>query len=333
MSKPKSSPPTATRLLDHIRELQKRLLICFATLTASGIATYFFYQPILTILRTPLNAPLYYSSPAGNFCLIMKICFMGAITATMPVIVYNLASFVRPAFEKSLSTKRVLYTTALSALLAILGAIFAFTCVLPGSLQFFSGFQVNGLNALISADNYLKFVTNIIIIFVIIFQLPLVISFIDRIKPLQPQKLFKMEKWIILGSLIVALLTPFTYDLVTSLLIAVPIVALYNLSIVMILVRHRMVSRKSDRLTKKEITLQQESASMPTLDDQTYASLADELAELEKIRPVTIQRGIAMDIKQSNIRQKQIAPSALIQEEKTKPITFETNRHIHVFSE
>ncbi|NCQ54361.1 hypothetical protein COV88_03565 [Candidatus Saccharibacteria bacterium CG11_big_fil_rev_8_21_14_0_20_41_19] len=271
----------ATKLQDHIRELGMRLLVSVIAMVCAGVLVYLFYEPILNLLRSPLGAPLYYSSPAGSFAFVMKICFMGALTITIPVLVYNLIMFVRPAFSQALSTKRVYTTSFISSLLAIAGAAFAFYVILPESLKFFAGFQVSGLNALISADSYLGFITNIIITFVLVFQLPLLITFIDHIKPLKPKKLIGFEKWIILGSLVIALLAPFTYDLVTSLLIALPIVVLYNLSIVMVLIRRAQVARKARRAIHSVI-IQPVIAPELAVTELALENFADELISLDK---------------------------------------------------
>jgi len=276
----KQSNP-ATKLQDHIRELGMRLFVSAIAMVLAGVLVYLFYEPILNLLRSPLGAPLYYSSPAGSFAFVMKICFMGALTITIPVLVYNLIMFVRPAFSQSLSTKRVYTTSLISSMLAIAGAAFAFYIILPESLKFFAGFQVSGLSALISADSYLGFVTNIIITFVLVFQLPLLITFIDHIKPLKPKKLIGFEKWIILGSLVIALLAPFTYDLVTSLLIALPIVVLYNMSIVMVLVRHASVARKARRAIHSTLVMPVIAPEL-AVSELALENFADELISLEK---------------------------------------------------
>jgi sec-independent protein translocase protein TatC len=238
----------ATKLVDHIRELRKRFIISFLVLVLSGVVVYVFYAPLLDFLRSPLGSPLFYSSPAGSFSFVMKICFMGALAITIPVIVFNLLMFIRPAFSRLIPVKRVVTTSILSAFLALAGAAFGFYYIVPGSLRFFAGFQVSGLNALISADSYLGFVTNVIITFVLVFQLPLLIAFIDKVKPLRPRTLLAGEKWVILGSLGISVLVPFAFDLVTSLLIALPIVVLYNLAIVIVAYQHAAIRRKENKL-------------------------------------------------------------------------------------
>lgn len=310
-----------TTLYDHIRELQMRFFAVAATLAVAGVVVYAFYAPILAILSSPLHAPLYYSSPAGGFAFIMKICFTGGLIVAIPVLAYNLIMFVRPVFEKYLPMKTVFTTAFISTGLAMAGAMFAFYCILPESLTFFKGFDVSGLSALISADNYLGFVTNIIITFIIVFQIPLVISFIDKIKPLSPQRLLKFEKWIILGSLIVALIAPFTYDLVTSLLIALPIVALYNLSIIMIVVRHARLKRKDQSLVIKPVV----AVAPIVIEEKMVENFAEELVTFKKPQPypnivsrnpVSMSRG-AMEF---NIKAKPqpVQPAAWVIERKMR---------------
>jgi sec-independent protein translocase protein TatC len=321
-------PPTT--LYGHIRELQMRLLAVIIVLAVASVIVYAFYVPILTLLSSPLNAPLYYSSPAGGFAFVMKICFTGALIIAIPVLTYNLIMFVRPAFEQYLPKKRIYKTVGLSTILAVAGAIFAFYCILPGTLLFFKGFNVSGLSALISADNYLGFVTNIIIMFVIVFQIPLIIAFIDRIKPLLPRKLLKMEKWVILGSLIVALLAPFTYDLVTSLLIALPIIVLYNLSIVMVVVRHNRAAHRTRGIVHSTV-VKPAMLSELTLDDQIVASLADELVNLDKSMPrlVTAPSHTSMDIRrQVVIDPKTIKPADWVLERKLRRAAINSNTHV-----
>jgi len=299
-----SSQP-ATKLSHHIRELQIRLFVSIIALCLAGVVVYNFYEPILTLLRSPLDAPLYYSSPAGSFSFIMKICLMGSLAITIPVLVYNLIMFVRPAFEKFITRKRVYVTSASSAILAIAGAAFGFVFIIPGSLHFFAGFQVEGLSALISADSYLSLVTNVIITFMFVFQLPLLIAFIDSVKPLTPKSLLKMNKWVILGSLVVSLLVPFAFDLMTSLMIAAPIVVLYNLSIAVVALQHAHSARVTRAIARASNVRQIESlASTPvsnlSLDDQLVASFTDELShphESLPVLPATTSRRTSMDVR------------------------------------
>ena len=240
-------------LMDHVRELRTRIMVCAVILVIGGVVGYIFYEPILEWLRSPLGGDLYYSTPAGSFNFIIKVASMVGVLAAVPFFVYQLIMFVQPAFKKRLSRLRVFFYSIASVFLAATGAAFAFYVILPGALKFFAGFQVEGLSALIDANNYLNFVTNAIVTFIIVFQIPLLMIIIDRIKPIEPKKLLQMEKWVILGGLLVSLFVPFALDITTSLLIASPIILLYNISVVMIIVRHFLADRKKAlRLHKKK---------------------------------------------------------------------------------
>ena len=329
------SQPTTVN--DHIRELLLRLLVSAIAMAIAGTIVFFFYAPILAFISSPLGAPLYYNNPAGSFSFVMKICLTGALIVTIPILTYNLIMFVRPAFEKVLSMKRILITTGLSTLLAVSGAVFAFYCILPGTLKFFSDFQVSGLKALISADSYLSFITNLIIMFVLVFQIPLLIVFIDHIKPLKPITLIKKGKWVVVGSLILTIIQPFTYDLLTSLLIALPIIGLYYMSIVMVVMQHARAKHKENIAVHAVIA---KPVAVPmtgfALNEPAYNNLLTELSNLEKPRPIPVMpivqsRQSVMNIKKSNIRPQTVAPPAWVLERKAKQEKF--SKQVNVFSD
>ncbi|HEY8886056.1 MAG TPA: twin-arginine translocase subunit TatC [Candidatus Microsaccharimonas sp.] len=267
-------------LMDHIRELRTRIIVCAVVLIVGGVVGYLFYNPILEWLRSPLGTNLYYSTPAGSFNFVLKVSSMIGILAAVPFIIFQLIMFVQPVFKEKLSTPRIVFYTVASILLAVAGACFAFYGILPGALKFFAGFQVAGLSALIDANNYLNFVINAIVTFILVFQIPLLMVIIDRIKPISPKKLFAAEKYVVLGGLLVSLIVPFAMDITTCLLIASPIVILYNLSVGMIVIRH--FASRHQRVELPVITPL--TAEEIALDDQLvtefFASRTRKLPEL-----------------------------------------------------
>jgi len=268
----------------------------------------------------------------------MKICLTGALIITIPVLIFNLIMFIRPAFEKTLSMKRILITTMTSTVLAISGAAFAFYCILPGTLKFFHDFEVNGLKALISADSYLNFITSLIIMFVIVSQIPLLILFIDHINPIKPINLIKKGKWIITGSLIVTVIQPFTYDLVVSLMIALPIIALYYLSVGLVIMQHMREKNKKTKIARAIVLKPSfNPASEMVLDNLIYNYLLDELVKLEKPRPVsTLPSGHSvMEFRKTSNKPTKAKPvvavPAWVEERNAKREKF--SRQVPVFSD
>lgn len=248
----KKTTDEAITLLTHVRELQIRLLVTAVVLVGAGTVAYIYYGQILDILRAPLNAPLYYNSVSGSFAFVMKICMVAGIAVSVPLIIYNFIMFVRPAFLEVFTRKRVFFMTTGSFAAAAAGAVFAFVFVVPGALHFFSGFQVHGLHELISADSYLNFVINVLITFVLAFQLPIIVSLIDRLKPISARALWKGEKWALVGSVVIALIVPFAMDFVTQFLIALPIFVLYNLSFFVVLFQHSYSKKVAKKAVKVE---------------------------------------------------------------------------------
>ncbi|MCX6728289.1 MAG: twin-arginine translocase subunit TatC [Candidatus Saccharibacteria bacterium] len=337
---PNEKKPTTVN--DHIRELVVRLLVSLVVMGIAGTVVFFFYEPILAFLSSPLGAPLYYSNPAGSFSFVMKICLTGALIIAIPILIFNIIMFIKPAFEKTLSMKRILGTTAVSTFLAISGAAFAFYIILPGSLKFFKGFQVSGLHALISADSYLSFITNMIIMFVLVFQIPLLIIFVDHIKPLKPIDLVKKGKWVVIGAIILTIIQPFTYDVLTSLLIALPIIGLYYLSVVGVVMQHARERRKEKKAIHA-VVAKPAMASLPqmTVDDLLYESMLEELSNLEKPAPIPVRvqrtapivNNPTMDFKKPATQPKrtEVAIPAWVLERKARQQQF--SKQVNVFSD
>ena len=291
-------------LNDHLRELRTRLFACILTLVVTGTIIYFFYEPILKILSSSLGSKLYYNTPSGGFSFIMNICFTGALIITIPVIIFNIIMFVRPAFGEIITAKRVASLTLSSTLLAIAGTIFAFFCILPQTIAFFDGFQINGLSALIGVDNYLSFVNSLILVFAVVFQIPLLILFADTINPISIKSLLKMEKWVVIISIVVAIIAPFNYDLLSTVFVSLPIIVLYNLSILIVSMRHKSKEHKDDKKMYSSIINKTTKVSSPELevDSSTIDNFRHELAILKKANP-KIKSSQAMDVKIKSNRQ------------------------------
>lgn len=253
----------------HIAELRGRLTKVALLFILGACVGYGFHDYFIETLKQPLNEKIYYTSPAGGFNFVMKICLVFGLVVALPALVYNLIEFIRPAFKNKIKKRSVRLVSLLSLVLALAGGVFAFLVVVPMSLKFFQHFT-EGVTALLSANDYLSFVINCVISFMVIFQAPLIVLFIDHIKPLTPSKLFQYEKHVIVGSLAAALILPFTYDPMTQFLIAIPIIALYNLSILFIAINHAGRKRAARKNRKPAAAAKeyasQSSAKVPDLN-------------------------------------------------------------------
>lgn len=290
MAKKKHHSQPST-MLTHIKELRNRSLFVLTALIIGGFVGYYFFSEIVVWLTHPLGTSLYYTSPAGSFNFVMKVVAVTGVALALPVFIFQLISFLQPALARPIRPITLLSLTITSCLLAGAGAAFGFYLVLPGALRFFSGFQVEGLSALITADSYLGFVTNVLLIFMAAFQLPLILSIVDHVSPLTPLKLFKAQRWVILGALVISLFAPFALDVTTSLLVSLPIILLYNVAVLVVIVRHRQLRHRR----------QTEAALAADLDDHFFAEYLRERQRASAQELPLHSRGFAMEFKRSQL--------------------------------
>ena len=230
--------PTQT-FQQHVLELRHRVYWIFLAIVASGIIGYNLRLGIIRIISKPLGAPLYYNNPAGSFNFEIKVSLIVSLFIALPVIVYQLLRFVQPALPRKVSKKLVASVITSSFLLASIGIAFGYYVIVPLSLHFFARFSTEQLKPLISSDSYLSYLVNNLIVFAIVFQLPLLIYFINRIKPLKPKKLLHYQRYVIVGAFILALVLPFTYDPISQFVIALPVILLYYLSIIIVWISNK----------------------------------------------------------------------------------------------
>lgn len=227
----------------HLEELRRRLTVTAIVLCAGLMLGWAFQGPITRLLIRPLGDKLYYSSPTGGLDFIMSLSISLGIILALPVAVYNLLKFVEPAGTIRLA-RRGLRLLVISFLLASAGVAFAYFVSLPSALHFLKSFDALNVTPLIAAREYLTFVMTYLVAFAVIFQLPLIISFIDRIKPIKPSKLFKKQRWVIVASFVIAAFATPTPDPMNQTIMALPLIILFNISIVVVIVQHALTRKQ-----------------------------------------------------------------------------------------
>lgn len=238
--------PLKKTIAEHISELRIRLLWCIITLIIGGIIGYQYQDQIIRFLVKPLGQQLFYSSPTGGLDFLIKICvFFGCLLA-IPVIVYNLFRFIEPAIPGKVSYK-VWRVVIVSVLLAIAGASFAYFISLPAALYFLKNISSEQVTSLISAQEYFNFLMLYMGGFAALFQMPLIFSFINKVHPLSPKILIRKQRIVILVSFIIAaILTP-TPDPINQVLMATPIIGLYQTSVGVVWHDNKRISKKNRR--------------------------------------------------------------------------------------
>ena len=222
-------------VVEHLAELRRRLIICIAALIAGFIVAYIFSDHILVVLIAPIKRVL---SPEESLAILkvqeafvtrIKVAFMAAAIAAFPVIIRQVWAFVVPALKKK-EAKVGLTLVIASTVLFAAGILFAYFTILPYAFTFFLK-SAQGIAAPnISLAFYVNFCARILLAFGLVFQLPLVIVFLVRSGVVTLDQVKKARRYaIVIIFVAAAIVTP--PDALTQILMAIPLLALYELSI------------------------------------------------------------------------------------------------------
>lgn len=249
--------------IEHVHELQMRLTWSVLAVGIGGAIAYSFYDQLLALVQKPLGQTLYYTSPTGGFSFLFKLCIAAGFVLALPVILYHVFGFLGPLLKRKQRSLIVAYTMW-SFNLAYAGVLFAYFVSLPAALHFLSKFGSGGVQSLITVDEYFSFALAYLAGFALLFQLPLLILFVNRIKPLKPGRMMGAQRFVVLISFIVAaILTP-TPDPFNQLLMAAPAVLLYQVGIVMVMLANRK-RRSVKRLNSQQALFAAQQVVEPIL--------------------------------------------------------------------
>lgn len=230
-------------LAHHLSELRKRVMIIGLFFIVAVIAAYQLHIQIISILQAPLDEALYFTAPGGGFNFVLKVCMLVGFLAVSPLILFQTVRFIEPALPNQRLSVLIRYMTA-SILLLAGGVLFAYFVTLPAALRFLGQFGGPDIHALISANEYMNFVMAYLAGFGLLFQIPIIVLFINRIKPIPPRALLRASRSVIIGAFVMAaILTP-TPDPINQGLMAGPIIGMYGLSTGMVLITNKSARRK-----------------------------------------------------------------------------------------
>lgn len=220
----------------HLEELRKRLIICFASIGIGFVLSYGFKEKLFQILTRPLigvmqtGDKLIFTGLPEAFFTYLKVSFLSGIILSTPVIFYQFWMFVAPGLydkEKRLMLPIVL----LSTIFFVGGAFFGYFIVFPYGFKFFLGFASDIIKPLPSMREYLSFASKLLLAFGLVFELPLIVTFLAKLGMVSVPFLKKNRKYAILLFFVgAAILTP--PDVVTQVMMALPLMLLYEISIV-----------------------------------------------------------------------------------------------------
>jgi len=226
--------------IEHVYELRRRLFFVAISITIFSTLGYFVQQQLVHFLLKPSKGQQFiYTTPGGGLNFLFQVCIYFGITLSIPVLIYQALKYIEPLIHHH-TRKMMIVFSASSWLLAIGGAAFGYFVGLPIALNFLAHqFTTAQIKPLLTIQEYMSFVIIYLMGSALLFQIPLILMFINRIKPLSPKKLLSYERYLIALAFIAgAIMTP-TPDMINQLLFAGPIIIIYQLSIAIIFIRNR----------------------------------------------------------------------------------------------
>ena len=245
----------------HLEELRRRLVICMIAVAFGFGVCYYFSKDLFAILMLPLldvlpeGAQLVYTGLPEAFFTYLKVGLWGGILLSLPVIFHQLWGFVAPGLYKN-EKGYVIPFVIFSTLLFLVGGFFGYFVVFPFGFKFFVGFADANLRVLPAVKEYFSLAIKLLFGFGIVFELPLIMVFLGKMGLVNAKMLAKGRKWALLLIFVVAaILTP--PDVVSQVLMAIPLMFLYEISIILVRLTAKKRAEKlgleeEDELDKEE---------------------------------------------------------------------------------
>jgi len=220
--------------LDHIEELRWRIIYALIGIVLFTIVAWIFIDPLVElVLLKPArdaNASLQNLRPFGQLFLYVQVAIIVGIVASLPNIFYQLWQFIAPALKKR-ERKYILWIVFFSTFCFLAGIAFAYFVMLPLAMKFAAQFGSEAIKNEFSIEEYMSIIISVMLAAGVVFELPMISFFLSKLGILTPLFMRKYRRHAIVIILILsAILTPGA-DPVSQVILAVPLVLLYEISI------------------------------------------------------------------------------------------------------
>lgn len=225
-------------LIDHLRELRKRLFASAVGLLLIFFVVYHFAEDIFDFLIRPLclqfetgKCPMVYTSVTEPFLVYLKVGITGALFVGAPWIFFQIWLFVSPGLKPS-ERRWVIPFVLVSSVMFLVGGAMGYFGILPFAFEFFLSQARESIQPMLSMSDYLTFTAGLLLAFGVLFEIPVLVVLLNLIGVLPAATLWKTWRYGVCGIYILAaILTP--ADPYTMLLLGTPLVVFYIASLIL----------------------------------------------------------------------------------------------------
>jgi sec-independent protein translocase protein TatC len=223
-------------IVGHLEDLRRVLVISLVSIIIASLGIFFaFKDPLMNFLLAPMqrmDINIVILAPAEAFITHIKASFFAGILISLPIILWQIWSFIMPALHYH-ERRPVVAIVPASFLLFLAGVAFAYYMVIPLAIIFLIGVAGEGISPMISLSRYISFLITFCLPFGLVFQLPLIILLLTMLGIVTPKFLSENRKYaLLIIAVLSATLTP--PDVISMMLMAVPMVFLYEASIILV---------------------------------------------------------------------------------------------------
>ena len=258
---PPSEEAAEMSFFDHLEELRWRIIRALIGIVLGMIVCWIFIdwimqdvmlRPILLLNKNLSGGqqPIHLQNlkPFGQLMLYMEVAIIGGIILSVPNILYQLWAFIAPGLMPK-ERKYIKSIVFFSSFCFLSGIAFSYFVMLPAALQFFAGFGSPDIANNIAINEYMSFIVSVMLAAGVVFELPMVSWFLSKLGILTPAFMRKYRRHSIVAIFILAaVLTPGT-DPVSQILLAIPLLVLYEVSILISVWAWRGRKKKEEEKT------------------------------------------------------------------------------------
>jgi sec-independent protein translocase protein TatC len=221
--------------LDHLEELRWRIIYSLIGIIVGAVICGVFIDFLIdVVLLNParkVGADLQNLKPFGQVFLYFQVAIAGGLILSIPNVFYQLWRFISPALRKR-EKKYILSIVVFSSFCFLIGIAFAYFVMLPLTLNFAAHFGSTTIKNQFAIDEYMSIIFSVMLGAALIFELPMISFFLSKLGILKPSYMRKYRRHsIIIIMVLAALLSPGT-DPVSQVVLAVPLIILYEVSII-----------------------------------------------------------------------------------------------------